>query len=138
MLAVGIVGVDKCLQALSVSDLEVVAQSRGAQKIVCTVRKMLVYVEHERNDGLTNAHQGQQDRGTSVSSRQEIISSITNSSLFASSGSEATQIHHAPHTGRKRGKLYLNHDEKKTSRDGPRVGFVFEAWLCDTEAFAQA
>ena len=137
VLVVGIVGVDKCLQALSVTDLEVVAQSRGSQKIVCTVRKMPVYVEHERHGGLIQEHQGQKEHGISVSNRQEIVDNIADSSSFPSSRSEARRSQHALHIGRRSGNSDLNHDKKKTSRDGPRVGFVFEAWLCGKEAFTQ-
>jgi hypothetical protein len=143
VLAIGTVGVDKCLQALSVTDLEVVSQSNGARKIACSVRKMSMCVEHERHEGLIN--ELVPDAGF-FGTRRVVIdrsagSSTSSTSTIAfpcSKSSEAKPRKHAQYSG----GLMCGHSandaqsEKKGAQDGPRIGFLFETWICDKGAYA--
>ncbi len=115
VLAVGVVGVDKCLQALSVACTEVLAESGGGKKVVAAVRKMRVRVVLKR----------QPDEGSGKAVSGHRMYELNAGTPLARPSQQAAE----------RGGHHFA-VEAKNPREGTRTGFVFESWLCDVEAFA--
>ena len=83
-MASGVVGVDKCLQSLSVTDLEVAMESQGALKAVCSVRRFPISVLHDNGksrgrDASTQQQQlkAQNFRSGSKRSRPQLLQEAT-------------------------------------------------------------
>ena len=107
----GAVGVDKCLQALSVANLEVVSTSAGALKAVCSVRKVPVSVQHTGKGGwapLSYLQRSQKDQ-------------------------DGVGWRSAP--SNRAGQAVGKTTERLRTRSGPRTGFIFEVWLCSLEEY---
>ena len=128
----GAVGVDKCLQALSVANLEVVSTSAGALKAVCSVRKVPVSVQHTGKGGwapLSYLQRSQKDQD-GVGWRSAPLSPPLQRSQKDQDG---VGWRSAP--SNRAGQAVGKTTERLRTRSGPRTGFIFEVWLCSLEEY---
>ena len=152
VLAIGVVGVDKCLQALAVACLEVALETGDKLKAVVSVRKWPVAVTLEEGKRAKSGRSGDLGEGSGPSKSSAAPSAVDGIGDQKPGRSSATggidrskgivagaRMGAAAAAGGKSGKgaAAAGPVERLQSKEGPRTGFVFEIWLCDRDAYGQ-